>query len=127
MKLQLAIFLLAFIAFIGAWMGFWAVRSFVLTEDGSVDISTSHFVAWSIRVLAVVLIIQVPLHRRFQVFMYDERSILKINLLSIHTTYDMKVSYRFDYCHVLEFSGSLAGSRSFNIWNNCLVNTKENF
>jgi hypothetical protein len=75
MKLQLAIFLLAFIAFIGAWMGFWAVRSFVLTEDGSVDISTSHFVAWSIRVLAVVLIIQVPLHRRFQVFMYDERSI----------------------------------------------------
>ncbi|PNT26283.1 hypothetical protein POPTR_007G005500v4 [Populus trichocarpa] len=58
MYYPLAIFLLAFIAFIGAWMGFWAVRSFVLTEDGSVDISTSHFVAWSIRVLAVVLIIQ---------------------------------------------------------------------
>lgn len=58
MYYPLAIFLLAFIAFAGAWMGFWAVRSFVLTEDGSVDISTSHFVAWSIRVLAVVLIIQ---------------------------------------------------------------------
>ncbi|KAJ6907000.1 hypothetical protein NC651_017621 [Populus alba x Populus x berolinensis] len=58
MYYPLAIFLLAFIAFSGAWMGFWAVRSFVLTEDGSVDISTSHFVAWSIRVLAVVLIIQ---------------------------------------------------------------------
>ena len=75
MKLQLAIFLLAFIALTGAWMGFWAVRSFVLTEDGSIDISTSHFVAWSIRVLAVVLILQVPLYRSFKVFMYDERSI----------------------------------------------------
>ncbi|XP_011012069.1 PREDICTED: uncharacterized protein LOC105116412 isoform X2 [Populus euphratica] len=58
MYYPLVIFLLAFIALTGAWMGFWAVRSFVLTEDGSIDISTSHFVAWSIRVLAVVLIIQ---------------------------------------------------------------------
>ncbi|KAB5547467.1 hypothetical protein DKX38_010873 [Salix brachista] len=57
-SLDLAIFLLAFIALTGAWVGFWAVRSFVLTEDGSIDISTSHFVAWSIRVLAVVLILQ---------------------------------------------------------------------
>ncbi|KAF9678143.1 hypothetical protein SADUNF_Sadunf07G0004300 [Salix dunnii] len=57
-SLDLAIFLLAFIALTGAWMGFWAVRSFVLKEDGSIDISTSHFVAWSIRVLAVVLILQ---------------------------------------------------------------------
>ncbi|KAJ6367327.1 hypothetical protein OIU77_003643 [Salix suchowensis] len=58
MYYPLAIFLLAFIALTGAWVGFWAVRSFVLTEDGSIDISTSHFVAWSIRVLAVVLILQ---------------------------------------------------------------------
>ncbi|CAK7339744.1 unnamed protein product [Dovyalis caffra] len=41
-----------------SWMGFWAVRNFILTEDGSVDISTSHFVAWSIRIFAVVLILQ---------------------------------------------------------------------
>ncbi|KAJ6420303.1 hypothetical protein OIU84_030257 [Salix udensis] len=58
MYYPLAIFLLSFIALTGAWMGFWAVRSFVLTEDGSIDISTSHFVAWSIRVLAAVLILQ---------------------------------------------------------------------
>ncbi|KAJ7952735.1 nuclear envelope integral membrane protein 1 isoform X1 [Quillaja saponaria] len=54
----LAIFLLAFIALAGAWLGFWVIRKFVLTEDGSVDISTSYFVAWAIRVLAGVMILQ---------------------------------------------------------------------
>ncbi|KAM4128212.1 hypothetical protein ACJW30_02G149700 [Castanea mollissima] len=54
----LAIFLLAFLVLTGAWMGFWAVRKLVLTEDGSIDISTSHFVAWSIRILAAVMILQ---------------------------------------------------------------------
>ncbi|KAL4644595.1 hypothetical protein ACB092_02G175900 [Castanea dentata] len=54
----LAVFLLAFLVLTGAWMGFWAVRKLVLTEDGSIDISTSHFVAWSIRILAAVMILQ---------------------------------------------------------------------
>ncbi|KAJ7944536.1 nuclear envelope integral membrane protein 1 isoform X1, partial [Quillaja saponaria] len=54
----LAIFLLAFIALTGAWLGFWVVRKLVLTEDGSVDISTSYFVAWAIRILAAVFILQ---------------------------------------------------------------------
>lgn len=59
--LQLTIFLLAFVTLAGAWMGFWAVRKLVLTEEGSVDISTSIFVAWSIRILAVIMILQVEL------------------------------------------------------------------
>ncbi|XP_075652823.1 uncharacterized protein LOC142623310 isoform X2 [Castanea sativa] len=54
----LAVFLLAFLVLTGAWMGFWAVRKLVLAEDGSIDISTSHFVAWSIRILAAVMILQ---------------------------------------------------------------------
>ncbi|XVF61373.1 hypothetical protein PTKIN_Ptkin08bG0124100 [Pterospermum kingtungense] len=54
----LAIFLLAFIALAGAWLGFWVVRKLVLTGDGSIDISTSHFVAWSIRILAGIMILQ---------------------------------------------------------------------
>ncbi|KAI3423176.1 uncharacterized protein J3R85_011306 [Psidium guajava] len=57
----LAIFLLAFLVLTGAWLGFWVVRKLVLTEDGSVDVSTSHFVAWSIRVLAAVMILQCSL------------------------------------------------------------------
>ncbi|XP_028774287.1 uncharacterized protein LOC114731318 isoform X1 [Neltuma alba] len=54
----LAIFLLAFVVLAGAWLGFWVVRKLVLTEDGSVDVNTSHFVAWSIRILAAVMILQ---------------------------------------------------------------------
>ncbi|XWS41756.1 hypothetical protein CRYUN_Cryun17cG0110800 [Craigia yunnanensis] len=54
----LAIFLLGFIVLAGAWLGFWVVRKLVLTEDGSIDISTSHFVAWSIRILAGIMILQ---------------------------------------------------------------------
>ncbi|XP_030538984.1 uncharacterized protein LOC115747081 isoform X2 [Rhodamnia argentea] len=57
----LAIFLLVFLVLTGAWLGFWVVRKLVLTEDGSVDVSTSHFVAWSIRVLAAVMILQCSL------------------------------------------------------------------
>lgn len=40
-------------------MGFWAVRKLVLTEDGEVDIGVSHFVAWSIRIVAGIMILQV--------------------------------------------------------------------
>ncbi|XP_015578522.1 uncharacterized protein LOC8283377 [Ricinus communis] len=58
MYYPLAIFLVAFVVLAGAWMGFWAVRKLVLTEEGSVDISTSYFVAWSIRILGVIMILQ---------------------------------------------------------------------
>ncbi|KAJ4844183.1 hypothetical protein Tsubulata_000845 [Turnera subulata] len=54
----LGVFILAFVVLAGAWMGFWAVRKLVLAEDGSVDTSTSNFVAWSIRILAVAMILQ---------------------------------------------------------------------
>ncbi|KAI4315082.1 hypothetical protein L6164_027928 [Bauhinia variegata] len=54
----LAIFLLAFVAIAGAWLGFWVVHKLVLTEDGSVDVSTSHFVAWAIRIVAAIMILQ---------------------------------------------------------------------
>ncbi|KAK4843882.1 hypothetical protein QYF36_013905 [Acer negundo] len=54
----LANFLLAFVVMAGAWLGFLVVRKLVLAEDGSVDISTSNFVAWSIRILAAVMILQ---------------------------------------------------------------------
>ncbi|XP_022775097.1 uncharacterized protein LOC111317047 isoform X2 [Durio zibethinus] len=54
----LAIFLLGFVVLAGAWLGFWVVRKLVLTEDGSIDVSTSHFVAWSIRLFAGIMILQ---------------------------------------------------------------------
>ncbi|XP_021802996.1 uncharacterized protein LOC110747100 isoform X2 [Prunus avium] len=54
----LAIFLLAFVFLAGAWLGFWAVRKLVLTEDGSIDIMTSQFVYWSIQILGALMTFQ---------------------------------------------------------------------
>ncbi|MBA0620285.1 hypothetical protein Godav_006035 [Gossypium davidsonii] len=54
----LAMFLLGFLVLAGAWLGFWVVRKLVLTEDGSVDISTSYFVAWTIRIVAAIMMLQ---------------------------------------------------------------------
>ncbi|MED6218873.1 hypothetical protein PIB30_030649 [Stylosanthes scabra] len=54
----LKIFFLAFVTIMGAWLGFWVVRKLVLTEDGSVDISTAQFVVWAIRIFAAVMILQ---------------------------------------------------------------------
>ncbi|OIW10909.1 hypothetical protein TanjilG_27855 [Lupinus angustifolius] len=56
--ITLAIFLLAFVAIAGAWMGFWVVHKLILTEEGSVDISTAQFVAWAIRIVAAIMILQ---------------------------------------------------------------------
>lgn len=58
--LQIAVFLLAFIVLLGAWLGFWAVRKLVLTEDGSIDTGVAHFVSWSFRIVASSMILQVP-------------------------------------------------------------------
>ncbi|KAL0332351.1 UNVERIFIED_CONTAM: hypothetical protein Scaly_2136600 [Sesamum calycinum] len=54
----LAVFLLVFIVIAGAWLGFWVVRKLVLTEDGSIDIGVSHFITWSIRMVASVMMLQ---------------------------------------------------------------------
>ncbi|CAH1426203.1 unnamed protein product [Lactuca virosa] len=54
----IAVFLLAFIVLLGAWLGFWAVRKLVFTEDGSIDTGVAHFVSWSFRILASSMILQ---------------------------------------------------------------------
>lgn len=59
--LQIAVFLLAFVGLSGAWLGFWAVRKLVLTEDGSIDTGVAQFVAWSFRIVASSMILQVHL------------------------------------------------------------------
>ncbi|KAL0863202.1 hypothetical protein Bca101_042320 [Brassica carinata] len=58
MYTPVAIFAGVFLSLAGAFFGFWTVRKLVLTEDGSIDMSTSLFVAWSIRIIAAVLILQ---------------------------------------------------------------------
>ncbi|XP_057542094.1 uncharacterized protein LOC130820657 [Amaranthus tricolor] len=61
MYIPLEIFLLLFIAIAGAWLGFWVVRKLILTEEGAIDTTISIFVAWSIRLLGAVMILQCTL------------------------------------------------------------------
>ncbi|KAG7565088.1 NEMP family [Arabidopsis suecica] len=56
--IPLAIVLVVFVFIFGAWSGFWTVKKFVVTNDGSIDTGTTIFVSWSIRAFAVVLILQ---------------------------------------------------------------------
>lgn len=57
--MQVSILLLVFLVIAGAWLGFWVVRKLVLTNDGSIDSGVSHFVTWSIGIVASVMILQV--------------------------------------------------------------------
>ncbi|KAL8534430.1 hypothetical protein ACS0TY_010443 [Phlomoides rotata] len=59
MILYLLILLLVALLIFGSWLGFWFVRKLLLTDDGSIDSGASHFVSWSIRIVASVLILQV--------------------------------------------------------------------
>ncbi|CAL9227719.1 unnamed protein product [Arabidopsis halleri] len=42
----------------GLWLGLFTVKRFVLDKDGSIDVSTSNFVSWSVWTSAAVLIFQ---------------------------------------------------------------------
>lgn len=70
--MQLAIILVVFAIMLGAWSGFWTVKKFVATKDGSIDIGTTIFVSWSIRAFAVALILQVL----FSAFAFDSSLII---------------------------------------------------
>ncbi|GJS58591.1 transmembrane protein 194 [Tanacetum coccineum] len=53
-----AVLLVALVVLTGAWLGFWAVRKLVLTEDGSIDTGIAQFVKWSFRIVASSMILQ---------------------------------------------------------------------
>ncbi|XP_030517609.2 uncharacterized protein LOC115731119 [Rhodamnia argentea] len=53
-----SVFLLVGIVLAGAALGYWIVRKFVISEDGSVDDSVAQFVKWAMRVVAAILIFQ---------------------------------------------------------------------
>ncbi|KAH7571658.1 hypothetical protein JRO89_XS04G0112500 [Xanthoceras sorbifolium] len=46
----------------GAALGFWVVRKFVISEDGTVDVGIAQFVKWSMRIIATTAIFQVCYH-----------------------------------------------------------------
>ncbi|KAJ8498451.1 hypothetical protein OPV22_009003 [Ensete ventricosum] len=65
MHYPLVILLLVCLVLAGAWFGYWGVRKFVLTEEGSVDSSVAYFVEWATLILSAVLILQSSLDTLF--------------------------------------------------------------
>ncbi|KAK6944554.1 NEMP family [Dillenia turbinata] len=53
-----SVFILVGIVLAGAAMGYWIVRKFIISEDGSVDVGVAQFVKWAMRVIAASLIFQ---------------------------------------------------------------------
>ncbi|XWS64896.1 hypothetical protein CRYUN_Cryun05aG0043600 [Craigia yunnanensis] len=53
-----AIFVLVGILLSGAALGYWIVKKFVISEDGSVDVGVSQFVKWAMRIIATTFIFQ---------------------------------------------------------------------
>lgn len=57
--LQVSIFLLVGIVLAGAALGYWIVRKFVISKDGTVDVGVAQFVKWAMRIIATTSIFQV--------------------------------------------------------------------
>ncbi|KAI7996838.1 hypothetical protein LOK49_LG10G00968 [Camellia lanceoleosa] len=53
-----SVFVLLGIVLAGAALGYWIVRKFVISEDGSVDVGIAQFVKWAMRVIAAAFIFQ---------------------------------------------------------------------
>ncbi|XP_062166545.1 uncharacterized protein LOC133872909 [Alnus glutinosa] len=53
-----SIFVLVGIILAGAALGYWIVRKFVISKDGSVDVGIAHFVKWAMRIIGTTFILQ---------------------------------------------------------------------
>ncbi|KAJ0078576.1 hypothetical protein Patl1_23483 [Pistacia atlantica] len=53
-----SIFLLVGIVLAGAALGYWIVRKFVISKDGTVDVGVAQFVKWAMRIIATTSIFQ---------------------------------------------------------------------
>ncbi|KAF3441243.1 hypothetical protein FNV43_RR15156 [Rhamnella rubrinervis] len=53
-----SVFLLVAIILAGAALGYWIVRKFVISKDGSVDASVAQFVKWAMRITGTTSILQ---------------------------------------------------------------------
>ncbi|GMP84110.1 hypothetical protein CsSME_00037766 [Camellia sinensis var. sinensis] len=59
MDIFVSVFVLLGIVLAGAALGYWIVRKFVISDDGSVDVGIAQFVKWAMRVIAAAFIFQV--------------------------------------------------------------------
>ncbi|KAJ9540470.1 hypothetical protein OSB04_026976 [Centaurea solstitialis] len=50
------VFVVLGIIILGAGLGYWLVRRYIISEDGEVDVGVAQFIKWSIRIVAVTCI-----------------------------------------------------------------------
>ncbi|KAL9247455.1 hypothetical protein vseg_020886 [Gypsophila vaccaria] len=53
-----SVFLMVFIGLAGAALGYWIVRRYVISDDGSVDVGIAQFVKWAMRIIASTFTLQ---------------------------------------------------------------------
>ncbi|XP_042433173.1 uncharacterized protein LOC122019742 isoform X2 [Zingiber officinale] len=53
-----SVFVVVGIVLAGAALGYWTVRKFVLSDDGSVDAGIAQFVKWAMRLTGVIFVLQ---------------------------------------------------------------------
>lgn len=51
------VFVVVGIILLGAGLGYWLVRRYIISEDGQVDVGVAQFIKWSMRIVAVTCII----------------------------------------------------------------------
>ncbi|KNA10212.1 hypothetical protein SOVF_146550 [Spinacia oleracea] len=57
-SMLVSIFLLVGVVLAGAALGYWIVRRYVISDDGSVDVGVAQFVKWAMRIIASTFILQ---------------------------------------------------------------------
>lgn len=57
--LQVSVLVVLLIGLAGAALGYWLVRKFVISEDGSVDVGVAQFVKWAMRIVGFTCVFQV--------------------------------------------------------------------
>ncbi|KAJ9559103.1 hypothetical protein OSB04_013717 [Centaurea solstitialis] len=56
MQNPVSVFMVLAIVLLGAGLGYWLVRRYIISEDGDVDVGVAQFIKWAMRVVAVACI-----------------------------------------------------------------------
>ncbi|CAN6562825.1 unnamed protein product [Malus baccata var. baccata] len=109
----LAIFLLAFVFLAGAWLGIWAVHKLFLAEDGSIEIMTSQFVNWSIKILGATFTIKISIV--VIIYMRKKRN-LRLNFHVLHNLVYKYIQSLFSRETTTKALQELASSPEYHRW-----------
>lgn len=56
MQNPVTVFMLLTVILLGAGLGYWLVRKYIISEDGEVDVGVAQFIKWAMRIIAVTCV-----------------------------------------------------------------------